>query len=118
MKNFKNISKRLVLGISAACMFTVMLSSCLKDHTNNTPTPPVALMTVVQASPGLGAANFTIDGTTVNTATLNYGSSIDYFRSYAGTRKVAFISATNGTQYAADTISLTQNAAYSLFLTN
>lgn len=118
MKNFKTISKRLVLGICAACTFTIMLSSCLKDHTSDTPTPPVSLLSVIQASPGLGPVNFTLDGTVVNTSTLNYGNSIDYFRAYSGNRKVSFKTALNGTQVAADTVSLAQNVAYSLILAN
>ncbi|MDB4923110.1 DUF4397 domain-containing protein [Mucilaginibacter sp.] len=118
MKNFKTISKNLVVRISAVCILSVMLSSCLKNHSSDTPAPPVALLTVIQASPGQPPLNFLINGERVNVNALNFGSSIDYFRAYTGKRTFAFTNNGAGSTVVSDTATLKQNVAYSLCLVN
>src|ERR1700744_1475900 len=118
MKTFKNISKSLVIRISALCILAVMLSSCLKSHYDDTPAPPVALLTVIQASPGQPQLDFTIDNTRVNSMPINFGDNVDYFRAYAGRRKATFSKTGGGGTVGSDSITLKENVAYSLFLTN
>ena len=118
MKNFKNISKRSVMRISAVCMLSVMLSSCLKDHTSDIPVTPVAVLSVIQASPDQPALNFSLDGKQVNSNSLNFMDDLDYFRAYVGKRAVKFSNASSSATVKTDTVNLLQNVAYSLFLVN
>lgn len=118
MKNFKTISKNLVAGISAVCVLSFMLSSCLKGTSSNTPTPPVALLSVIQDSPGQPALDFSINGNRVNTAAINYGGVLDYFQAYAGQRTFMFSKNGAGTTVKSDTATLKQNVAYTLCLVN
>ncbi len=115
MKNFKNISSKLVLRICAVCVVSVMLSSCLKSHNDNTPTPPVSLLTVIQASPDQPPLDFYLNSDKVNSGSISYGNDIDYFRAYSGKRAAIFKLA-SGTNLILDSITLKQNFAYSLFL--
>lgn len=114
MKNFKNISQGLVTRISAVCILSVMLSSCLKDHTTNVPSSPVSVMSVIQASTGQPVLDFYLDGTRVNASGLALGDNLDYFRAYSGKRKASFNQQGSGTQLFADTVTLKENVAYSL----
>ncbi|MGN6397075.1 MAG: DUF4397 domain-containing protein [Mucilaginibacter sp.] len=116
MKNFKNISKGLVTRIGAVCILSMALTSCIKNH-DTTPPPPVALLSVIQDSPGQQPLNFTLNGSRVNNNSIVYGSGLDYFRAYAGKRTAAFTQ-TGGTVVKSDTITLEQNLAYSLCLVN
>ncbi|MCR8560077.1 DUF4397 domain-containing protein [Mucilaginibacter sp. BJC16-A38] len=116
MKNFKNISKGLVARIGAVCILSVMLSSCLKDHTSNTPLPAVSVMSVVQASPGQPVLDFYLDGTRVNGSGLALGNNLDYFRAYSGKRTASFSQTGTSTQIFSDTVNLKENIAYSLCL--
>lgn len=116
MKNFKNISKRLVARIGAICILSLVLTSCIKNH-DDTPVQPVALLSVIQASPDLQPVNFTLNGNRVNANAIVYGSGLDYFSAYVGKRQAAF-ALTGGTVVKSDTITLKQNLAYTLCLVN
>ncbi|MDB5091626.1 MAG: hypothetical protein JWR09_5620 [Mucilaginibacter sp.] len=118
MKNFKTLSKKLVAGISTVCMLSFVLSSCLKGSSSNTPAPPVALLSVVQDSPGQPALDFSINGTRVNASAINYGGFLDYFQAYAGQRTFLFSKNGAGTTVLSDTATLKQNVAYTLCLVN
>ncbi|WP_428329478.1 DUF4397 domain-containing protein [Mucilaginibacter sp.] len=117
MKNFKNISKRLLVGISAVGLLSVMLSSCAKNSETNY-YPPTALMTVIQASPDQVPLDFYLNTSKVNVGSINYADDIDYFKAYVGTRVGLFTQASTSTKVASDTVTLKQNGAYSLFLVN
>jgi len=117
MKNFKNTSKRLVAGLFAVCLLSLTLSSCLKEH-NTAPATPVALLSVIQDSPGQPPLDFTLDGSRVNASQIIYGSGLDYFRAYAGKRTAAFTVSGSGTTIFSDTLTLKQNFAYTLCLVN
>ena len=116
MKSFKKTSKRSVMAIGALCILSVMLSSCLKDHTNDVPPTPISVLSVVQGSPGQPTLNFTLDGSRVNTNPLALGNVINYFNAYTGDRTAAFVNATSGAAVFSDKITLKQNTAYSLCL--
>ncbi|MGZ3872263.1 MAG: DUF4397 domain-containing protein [Mucilaginibacter sp.] len=119
MKILNNISKKSVAVIGAVCILSAMLSSCIKSHTSDTPAPPVALLSVIQASPDQPLLDFSLDGTRVNLNSIAYGDDLDYFRAYAGSRRAAFSkNGVVGTSVISDTITLKQNVAYSLFLIN
>lgn len=107
-----------MVKISVVCMLSVVLSSCLKDHSSDTPAPPVALLTVTQASPDQPGLDFSINGTRINAYVLNFGSNIDYFRAYTGKRTFTFSKSGTTTTVISDTATLKQNVAYSLFLVN
>jgi hypothetical protein len=118
MKNFKTISKNLVEGISAVCMLSFILSSCLKGSSSNTPSPPVSLLSVIQDSPGQPPLDFSINGTRVNLSALNYGGFLDYFQAYSGQRTFMFSKYGAGITVKSDTATLKQNVAYTLCLVN
>jgi len=117
MKNFKNISKGLVVKIGAVCIIALGLSSCIKNH-DDTPVQPVALLSVIQASPDEPALNFNLNSARVNASPINYGSGLDYFRAVAGKRTAIFTKNSDGTTVKSDTMTLSQNVAYTLFLVN
>jgi hypothetical protein len=118
MKKLRNISKRLVVRISAVCVLSVLLSSCLKDHTSDIPAPPAALLSVVQASPGQPPLDFSLDGSRLNSGAITFGTILDYSGVYAGKRKYLFSKNGSSTPVLTDTITFKQNVAYSLCLVN
>ncbi len=115
MKNFKNTSKRFVAGLFAVCLLSLTLSSCLKDH-STVPATPVALLSVIQDSPGQTPLDFTLDGMRVNANQIAYGGGLDYFRAYVGKRTAAFTRSGTGGTIFSDTLTLKQNFAYTLCL--
>lgn len=117
MKNFKNTSKRLVAGLFAVCLLSLTLSSCLKES-HSTPPTPVALLSVIQDSPGQPPLDFTLDGVRVNANQIIYGGGLDYFRAYIGKRTAAFTRSGAGGVVYSDTLTLKQNFAYTLCLVN
>jgi hypothetical protein len=117
MKNLKNISKRLVVRMGAVCIVLLGLSSCIKTH-DDTPAFPVSLLSVIQGSPGQTTLDFTLNGTRINANAIVYGGGLDYFRAYAGKRTAAFVKSGGGGTVFSDTLTLTQNLAYTLCLVN
>ena len=82
--------------IGAVAILSLMLSSCIKDHSTDTPQPPVAVLSVLQESPGQQPLDFTLDGVRVNANQLVYGGGLNYFNAYAGKRTAAFTRASGG----------------------
>lgn len=121
MKNVSQILKGWPGMIGMMGLLVLMLSSCLKDNNNNNVQPPTALLTVIDASPDAPALDFYLDNNKVNNYPLTYGSNdngLEYFRAFAGNRVAGFYQAGTLTKSASDTISLSANHYYSLFLTN
>ncbi len=75
MKNYMNISRKLTAKIGAVCLITVALSSCLKNN-DTYYNPPVALVTVTQASPDQPSLDFYLNYNKVNTVPLTFGGNI------------------------------------------
>lgn len=117
MKRQIKTSKKLILGIGALCLFSLLMSSCLKDS-NNDVTPPTALVTFYQASPDEPAMNLDLNTNQVNQNPIYYGDDIDYFRAYAGQRIVNLFYANTTNTIATTPVTLVANNAYSLFLAN
>ncbi|MGZ3811141.1 MAG: DUF4397 domain-containing protein [Mucilaginibacter sp.] len=117
MKTYKNSLKRSIAGLSAICLLSVLLSSCLKDN-NNYYQPPVAFLSFVQASPDQPSLDFYLNNNKVNYNPISYGNEIDYIRAYTGTRTANFYNENSMTKIFSDTIHLNPNVAYSLFLAN
>lgn len=116
MKTYTSISKRWIAGLSA--LFTLSLfSSCLKT-TNDYYAPPVAYVSVIQASPNEPPLDFYMNSNKVNLNPIMYGTEIDYFRAYTGTRIANFYYQGTTTKVFSDTIHLNTDVAYSLFLAN
>lgn len=117
MKTLKNNSKRWFASVGAIGLLLLSLSSCLKDHNTNY-NPPTALMTFIQASPDEPPIDFYLDNNMVNYAPVGYGDYIDYFRAITGTRIAGFHNHFSQAKILSDTIKLTANTDYSLFLIN
>ena len=106
-----------MLGIGALGLFSLLMSSCLKDN-NNYVAPPTALVTFYQASPDEPAMNLDFNTNQVNQNALYYGDDIDYFRAYAGQRTINLVYTNSLNTIATTTATLLANNAYSLFLAN
>ncbi|HEY2583755.1 MAG TPA: DUF4397 domain-containing protein [Mucilaginibacter sp.] len=117
MKTPKNASKIGLASFGAACLLSLLLSSCLKTNNNNY-YPPVALVAFVQASPDEPQLDFYLDVDKVNIYPINYGDHFDYFRAYTGSRVANFYDHTSMNKIFSATIQLNQNTNYSLFLAN
>jgi hypothetical protein len=117
MKIYKNAPKNLFAKIGAACLISIALSSCLKDN-NTYYNPPVALVTVVQASPDEPNLDFFLESTKVNQNPITYNSGVDYFKAYAGKRTLNFYTTGTTTKIFSDTATFKQNYIYSVFLAN
>ncbi|MDB5122952.1 MAG: hypothetical protein JWP94_1081 [Mucilaginibacter sp.] len=116
MKNYKNMSKALlsIIGIIGLLSF----SSCLKNNDSQYYSPPAALLTFIQASPDQPPLDFSLDNNHINYWPLAFGDNIDYFRAFTGKRNANFYNHGTGNVILSDTIHLTQNNTYSLFLVN
>ncbi|MEO6851018.1 MAG: DUF4397 domain-containing protein [Mucilaginibacter sp.] len=118
MKIFRFISKTWVMRLGIGCVLSILLSSCLKTTYNPVIETPAALVTFVQASPDQPPLDLFFDNNKVNFYTLTYGNVINYFRAYKGKRNVHFYAQGTMNQIYGDTINLTPNKFYSLFLAN
>ena len=94
----------------------MVLSSCLKDLSNDTPQQASAL-NVVNASPGPLTINFFLNNNLVNGPALGYGQETQYLLTSTGT--VKFNAAPGGTfeSAVADTLTLENDTYYTLFVT-
>jgi len=117
MKTYIKKPKRVILGIGALGLFSLSLSSCLKDNSNNVQ-PPTALVTFYQASPDEPAMNLDFNTNQVNQNAIYYGDDIDYFRVYAGQRTVNLFYTNSMNTIATAPVTIVANNAYSLFLAN
>ena len=118
MKFFNNTPKRSLAFVSLICVLCLLLSYCLKENNNPTYNPPVALLTVIQASPDEPQLDAYLDNDKINVNPLNFGDGIDYLRAYTGVRNATFYNHATMAKIFSDTIRLSQNIAYSLFLAN
>lgn len=96
----------------------VTFSSCLKNH-DDTPYPvqPVAGLNVANASPGTASFNFGLDNNYVNGPALVYGQRSGYLSAYTGKRLFSLTSGGTTQVIATDTLNLSDNNYYSLFIT-
>lgn len=117
MKRQIKTSKKLILGMSVPGLFSLLMSSCLKDNSSYV-APPTALVTFYQASPDEPAMNLVFNSNQVNQNPLYYGDDIDYFRAYAGQRTVNLVFINSLNTIASAPVTLVANNAYSLFLAN
>ena len=117
MKNFKSPMSRRLKFVAFAGPMLLFFSSCLKDH-NTYYNPPVAYLSFVQASTDEPPINFFLNSNMVNTFPMQYGDHFDYIRAYTGLRTANFNNAATGGQLLSDTMTLRQNAAYTLFMAN
>ncbi len=119
MKNFKTPLKRFVRLFFVPGAIMLLLSSCLKDNSNNNYHPPVAYLSFVQASTDEPPIKFFLDANLVNYwSPIQYGDHFGYITAFAGLRTANFDNAYTLGQLLSDTVRLNQNAYYSLFLAN
>ncbi|HTE02161.1 MAG TPA: DUF4397 domain-containing protein [Mucilaginibacter sp.] len=116
MKFYKNTSKRLVAGLGVVCLLSVLLSSCLKTNDEIYNPPPSAFVSFIHATPDIPPLDFYLDNNRVNANPLIYGSYIDYFRAFTGTRAANFYNQGTTTKVISDTLHLKQDSAYSVYL--
>lgn len=99
-------------------LLAVSLSSCLKNNdTNNAVQPPVAALSVINASPDAPPLDFYLDNNKANNYSFGYGNGIDYISALTGKRQATFRATGSATSYKTDTITLQASKYYSLFLT-
>jgi len=79
--------------------------------------PPAALVSFTQAAADQPPINFYLDANRVNYYPLNYGQNLDYFQVFTGKRTANFYNAGTANTILSDTVTFSQNAIYSLFLT-
>jgi hypothetical protein len=116
MKNVQQNSKRWAGIVGMMCLLAVSLSSCLKNSTSVQ--PPIALLSVINASPDAPALDFYLDNNKGNAYAFAFGNGLDYISAYTGKRTAKFTPAGSNTVYKSDTLTLIQNRYYSLFLAN
>jgi hypothetical protein len=116
---FQNFNRRAGI-VGMMCLLSGLLSSCLKDHDNgHYVDEPVALVSVINASPDVQPVNFFLDQNRANTEPISYGHGIDYIRAFTGKRIATFSLAGSGSQkLKSDTINLTAQKLYTVYLTN
>jgi hypothetical protein len=118
MKTYKYTSTKWMAGLGVVCMLSVLfLSSCLKNNTDYY-APPVAYVSFIQASPNEPPLDLYLNNNKVNQPPIGYGTTLDYFRAYTGTRTVNLYNQGTMNKVLSDTVNLSANVAYSLFMTN
>ena len=104
--------------VGMMCLLAGLLTSCLKNHDNDYVEPPVAFLSVINASPDSQPVNFFLDQNRANDFPINYGHGIDYIRAFPGKRVATFYAAGAQQKLKADTINLTVSKFYSMYLAN
>jgi len=117
MKTYSDVRKKSFLRIAIVCLIPLALSSCLKNDSSYY-NPPVSLVTLIQASPDEPNLDVYLDNNRVNSGIFNYGTSIDYFRAFAGKRNVNFYVTGTVNRVFSDTVNFSQDNFYSVFLAN
>lgn len=117
MKVYSTPLNRWTALLSAGCFLSLLFTSCLKTKNDYTPPPPVAYVAFFQASPDEQPLDLFFNNNKVNQLPLHYGDGIDYFQAYPGLRTVNLYNS-GGTIVFSDTVRLTPNIAYSLFMVN
>ncbi|MFI5138666.1 MAG: DUF4397 domain-containing protein [Sphingobacteriales bacterium] len=118
MKKHENTSKKLAKGIGLIGLFSILLTSCLKENKSPGSTAPLALLSFIQASPDQQPLDFYLNNNKVNADPVYYGNNINYVSAYAGTRIANFYTTGTTNNILSGTITLNPNTAYSLFLAN
>jgi hypothetical protein len=118
MKTFtirlKNISPLIfLLGLPV-----LFLNSCSKSPVTGNIDTPIAGVAFIQASPDEPALDIFFNNSKYDTSPIAYGGTFSYANVNAGTVPIAIYNDATVKAIAADTVQLTQNTAYSLFLTN
>lgn len=117
MKTHKITSRKWMAGLSAVCLLSLLLTSCLKDKTQ-TYTPPAAFVQFIQASPGEQPLDLYLNSNKVNLLPISYGDGLDYFRAFSGTRIVNIYTHPGNSKIFSDTVNLKTDSIYSMFLIN
>ena len=100
------------------CLLAATLSSCLKNDHHDYVEQPVALVSVINASPDAGGLDFVLQPNRANSLPIRYGDGLDYVRANPGKRTASFYDAATGQKVAEDTITLTAKKLYSLYVAN
>lgn len=117
MKTYKTTSRKWMAGLSAVCLLSLLLTSCLKDK-NETYVPPAAFVQFIQASPGEQPLDLYLNTNKVNLLSIGYGDRLDYFRAFSGTRIVNIFTHAGMSKIFSDTVNLKTDSVYSMFLIN
>lgn len=115
MKTYTKTLRYLKLAVFLS-LTPIVLTSCLKDLSNDGPQDAAAL-NVVNASPGPLVINFFLNNNLVNGPALGYGQESRYVLITSGSKK--FDAATGGSfnSLVADTVVLEKDKYYSMFVT-
>lgn len=123
MKNVQQNLKRRAGIVGMICLLAAFMSSCVKDNYYNNGYPdssntPYSLISVIDASPDAGSLDFYLDGNMANTNPIVYNDGLDYLRAYTGKRTATFYAAGTKNIVKSDTITLTAQRYYSLYIAN
>lgn len=129
MKHLQQTFKRRSGVAVVIGLLVILFSDCHKDRydyvdrygnpsNGNQNTTPVALISVIDASPDAGPLDFYLDQNRANGSPLYYGTILDYLNAYTGKRTAAFYKAGTSTKIKSDTMTLKANSYYSLYLAN
>jgi hypothetical protein len=118
MKYVQQNLKRRAGIVGMMCLLAGLLTSCLKNHDNDYVEPPVAYLSVINASPDSQPVNFFLDQNRANDLPINYGHGIDYIRAFPGKRVASFYISGSQQKLKSDTINLTAQKFYSIYLAN
>ena len=118
MKFFNPLSGKALYFVLPLLAISTLLSSCIKDNSPTLVTTPYALVLFVQASPDLPPVDFFFDNNLINSSPLNFSNGINYLSVYATTKTANIYNHSNNTKILTDSLHLTANNAYTLFLIN
>ena len=118
MKNVQQILKSRAGIVGMIGLLALSFSSCIKNKNNEADTTPVALMSVINLSPGSQPLDFYLDNNKANTSAFGFADGLDYIRAYTGKRTATFYVSATQTKLKSDTMTLGANKAYTLFLAN
>jgi hypothetical protein len=113
MKIYPQLKLKNVLLISAF-LGVAIFQSCKID--NDVPTPDVAALTIVNASPNSAGLDLYIDNQRVNGAAFNFPLRIPYQRVYSGKRAVKVTTTANPATLISGDLNLQTNEYQSLFI--
>jgi hypothetical protein len=114
MKIYPQLKFKNVLMIGAFLGVTAFFQSCKVD--NDVPTPDVAALTIVNASPNSNGLDFYIDNQKVNGTAFNFPLRIPYQRVYAGKRSAKVTTSANPATLVSGDLTLLTNEYHSLFI--
>ncbi|BAU52683.1 DUF4397 domain-containing protein [Mucilaginibacter gotjawali] len=118
MKNSTKNLKSILTTVLALGLPVLFLASCSKPVVNGNVSTPIAGVAFVQASPDQPVLDIFFNNTKYNTTPISYGNTFSYATVNAGKVPVALYNDATVKAIVTDTLTLLQNVAYSLFLTN